>query len=248
MFAVWVIATLTICLGTLYFYYWHFTIKLGMGLSEKTSDWAAFADFTGGVLGPILSFISLIFLVHSLNLQRKSNLDLRKQIRDNEINEKVKSFETHLFNMINSQSQLLESFSLLIPKLGVGNTFTGVNAIIELENELELIALVGVDDEFITDYLEDVDQMDKIFSATRVFYIMIKLIEDRLSDKNGFNKDIRCEYYVTVINYTDFALIRLIMMSIQFFNYHSTSYLKNNIEFSDKIHDLGLSYSIYNRT
>lgn len=248
MFAVWVIATLTVCLGTLYFYYWHFTIKLGMGLSEQTSDWAAFADFTGGVLGPILSFISLIFLVHSLNLQRKSNLDLRKQIQDNEMNEKVKSFETHLFNMINSQSHLLESFALSISKLGLETTFTGANAIIELENEVELITLIGVDDEFISEYLDDIDQMDKIFSATRTFYIMIKLIEDRLSDEHGFSKLIRDEYYVTVINYTDFALIRLIMMSIQFFDFNSTSYLKNNAEFSEKVHELGLSYELYNRT
>ncbi|AVH32358.1 hypothetical protein AL475_11055 [Vibrio fluvialis] len=245
---IWVLlAAFISSMGVVFSYYYHFHLTLHYPISQKPEEWAQFASFIGGLLGPILTFFSLIFLVHSLNLQRKANIDLSNQIARNEKNEKLKSFETHLFNMINAQSTQLELFSLEIYKLGTPYQYQGAKAIIELENEIEAISEVQVTDVFISEYLEEVDSLDKIYSSIRAFSLMIKLICDKLSDENGFTLMDRREYYSTVLSYTDFALIRLILMSIQFLDCHPSASLKGNDEFKEQALELGLSFELYNR-
>ena len=244
----WILlAAFLTCVAVVWSYYSYFHMTLNYPLSLNPEVWAQFADFIGGLLGPLLTFFSLVFLVHSLNLQRKANTDLREEINRNKKDELVKSFEAHLFNMINSQSNQLENFSLTLNYLGQETTYSGSKAIIELERDIELISEVEVQDSFISEYIEDVDEVDKIFSSIRSFYIIIKLIDEKLSDKNGFNKNFRKEYYATVIGYTDFALIRLILMSIQFVNCAGSNYLKSNLEFKEQIEDFHLSFELYNR-
>ena len=89
-------------------YLGYFYFKLGYRISSDTAVWGALGDYFGGVLNPILSFISIILLISSLTLQREANTDLRKEIKRNEKNEKFRSFETQFFNMINSQKPHLD--------------------------------------------------------------------------------------------------------------------------------------------
>lgn len=245
---IWVlVAALLSSLGVVFSYFYHFHLILRYPISEKPEEWAQFADFIGGMLGPLLTFFSLIFLVHSLNLQRKSNDELKRQIVRNEKTERLKSFETHLFNMINAQTTQLELFALELFRLGVHYDFKGSKAIIELEKEVELISEAEVSDEFIGEYLEEVDSLDKIYSLVRSFSLMIKLIDEKLADENGFSLDERNEYYSTVINYTDFSLIRLIFMSIQFLDCGHSKELRENKEFEQEVIKLNLSFKLYNQ-
>lgn len=241
----YVVSAVISSIAVIIFYVYNFFHKLGYGLSDDPSDWASFSDYIGGILGPFLSFLSLVLLIRSLDLQRAANYELREQIRNTELNEKIKSFESHLFNMINLQSQFLEAFHLRLYRNGQEHNFKGPHAIIELEYIINLISDAQVGNEFISEYLDEVDQVDKIYTSLRSFYIMIKVINDKLSDENGFSSKLRKEYYTTVINYTDFSLLRLIMMGIQFIDCYPVEYLKENTEFKSTIEELGLSYNLY---
>ncbi|MCY1459504.1 hypothetical protein D3C76_1648140 [compost metagenome] len=74
---------------------------------------------------------------------------------------------------------------------------------------------------------------------------MVKMISEKLSDSNGFSLDDRASHYLTLINFTDFALLRLVMMSAQFMQFSSTDYLKSNKEFNVVLSETGLNYNLY---
>ncbi|RYF39255.1 MAG: hypothetical protein EOO38_23560, partial [Cytophagaceae bacterium] len=93
--------------------------------------------------------------------------------------------------------------------------------------------------------LEQIDGTDQIYGATRVFYNMVKMISDKLCDSNGFSLEDRASHYLTLINFTDFALLRLVMMSAQFMQFPSTEYLKSNSEFNTILTETGLNYNLY---
>ncbi|ENB2044961.1 hypothetical protein FUB10_001320 [Vibrio alginolyticus] len=253
----WLIVAAVGSIAVVLVYICYFWLILDFKLSGNVEVWAHFATYAGGLVTPFLTFLSLIFIVKSLDLQRLANLELRAQIKTTEKNEKLKFAENHLFNMINAQAQSVNSFSLSFFEGGERYDYEGSLAIIELEKRIEALSELNVledpalrldiDDEFISEYIGDADELDKIYSCTRAFYIMIKLIDNKLSDTEGFDRAIREEYFTTVINYTDYALIRLIMMAIQFTDWHPCKYLKSNIEFTSVIENMGLSYELYNR-
>jgi|10_taG_2_1085330.scaffolds.fasta_scaffold01006_16 uncharacterized membrane protein len=59
---------LSICAGAFYFY-----VGIGKDISPNGADWSDFGGFYGGVVGPILSFISIILLVYTINQQSEAN-------------------------------------------------------------------------------------------------------------------------------------------------------------------------------
>ena len=59
---------LSLCAGAFYFY-----VGIGKSISANGSDWSDFGDFYGGVAGPILSFISIILLIYTINQQADAN-------------------------------------------------------------------------------------------------------------------------------------------------------------------------------
>mgnify|MGYP006404063125 CR=1 FL=1 len=59
---------LTIFAGAFYFY-----VGVGKSISPNGADWSDFGGFYGGVVGPILSFISIILLVYTINQQSEAN-------------------------------------------------------------------------------------------------------------------------------------------------------------------------------
>lgn len=59
---------LTLCAGAFYFY-----VGAGRNISPNGADWSDFGGFYGGVVGPILSFISIILLVYTINQQSEAN-------------------------------------------------------------------------------------------------------------------------------------------------------------------------------
>jgi hypothetical protein len=79
----------------------------------------------------------------------------------------------------------------------------------------------------------------------RTFYNMVKLISEKLSDTNGFAVEDRRSHFLTLINFTDFSLLRLIMMSVQFIECHPSSYLKDNLEFTLVLKEVNLNYELY---
>ncbi|MDF9756423.1 hypothetical protein [Pseudomonas hunanensis] len=213
-------------------------------ISSDPAVWGQLGDYFGGLLNPALSFISLILLIKSLRLQNETNFDLRKEIKRNEKNESLQSFETLFFNMISSLQNNFNSFSINLPNLN-NKKINSQEAVIAIETVIEDMREKSYSDEAITEYLEEVDATDKIFSATRSFYIIAKTIEDKLTNDKGFSKADRISYIVTLINFTDFSLLRLIMISMQFMKYESTNFLIKSENFNEALSEVGLKYDLY---
>jgi hypothetical protein len=226
-------------------YVFKFYITLNYGVSNDSGAWAQLGDYVGGLLNPILGFISLVLLIKSLNLQNEANTDLRKELKNNDKTERIRSFEAQLFNMINSQKSLFDLFKAEFESNNEKSIKFGAEAVIEIENEIEKLRLLPDSDASIKDFLQEIDSTDQVFSVTRVFYIMVKMVSDKLSEQNGFSTEDRTAHINTLINFTDFSLLRLIMISMQFMDYHSVNFLKNDKEFQTVLNDLGLSYNLY---
>jgi hypothetical protein len=64
---------------SVYFYSFHST------LSKDASSWGDFGDFIGGTLSPILTFVSIIALVHTIELQRQQLQIARKELKNSKV-------------------------------------------------------------------------------------------------------------------------------------------------------------------
>lgn len=226
-------------------YIYNFSIKLDYDISTDSSVWGSFGDFVGGILNPTLSFITIILLIKSLTFQNDANLSLTNELKNTEKTGKSRAFESLFFNMLNSQKELFNIFKYEVTKAENNFSFLGVEAVIEIEEQIDKIRANSSKDEDITAFLEIVDSKEQLFGLTRSFYIMVKMITDKLSEENGFSDEDRNTHFLTLINFTDFSLIRLIMISVQFMDYHSTDYLKENEEFKSVLGELGLNYKLY---
>jgi hypothetical protein len=200
----------------------------GFQLSGDTAVWGQFGDYIGGTLNPILSFISIILLIKSVSLQNEANESLRDELTNSEKTERFRSFNSLFFSMIESQRVLLRELTI---GFGVGPIPVrekGAAAIIRLENEIEILQANQATKQDISEYIENLDKNDQIFGVLRAFYITVKMICEKLDDTLGFVDLERKEQTLTLINLTDFAQLRLVAIGIQFLDYPSCNYLKNN--------------------
>lgn len=213
----------------------------GYEFSNDSAIWGQFGDYVGGMLNPVLSFISLILLIKSLTLQNEANQDLRRELKENEKTEKMRSFSILFFNMIASQKTFLENLNIVFPS-GVKR---GVGAIINVEDTIDDLRAEGKNDDEIREYLEAIDSEDLIFGILRAFYITVKVVSDKLSDSNGFDHRDRRDYFLTLVNFTDFAQLRLIVLSVQFMKYEATKFIRESHEFCSVLDDVGLKLDPY---
>lgn len=221
-----------------------FACILGYGVSADSAIWGQFGDFMGGSLNPILSFISIVLLIKSLNLQNQVNVELREELADNKKTERLRAFSNVFFSMVTSQKSLLESFSVnfFVDK---GPISPGVSTIIQLEEEIEALRDGGSSDADIIQYIDEIDVNDRIFSLLRAFYITVKMVSEKLSDSNGFTIADRQDYLLTLVNFTDFAHLRLIIMAIQFSQYPAATYLRSNPDFIEVLTEVNLTLDLY---
>lgn len=226
-------------------YILNFYVVLDYGISGKTEVWAHLGDYAGGLLGPIFSFISLVLLIKSLQLQNEANISLQRELKNNEKTEKLRAFESLFFNMMSSQKEMFSHLKLSFMINGEEVDLSGVEAVIELENIIESSRESGSSTESVKKFIEEIDYKDQIFSILRAFYITVKLISEKLVDSQGFNSEDRKDHFLTLINFTDFAQLRLIMLVMQFMEYESVSYLRGNSEFNLILEEVSINYDSY---
>jgi hypothetical protein len=178
-------------------------------------------------------------------LQNEANSSLSNELKNSEKTEKTRAFESLFFNMLNSQKELFSLFKFETSRGENKVCFVGVEAVIEIEDQIDKVRDNSENDEDIRAFLVTLDSKDQLFGLTRAFYVMVKMITDKLSEENGFTSEDRKAHFLTLINFTDFSLLRLIMISVQFMDYHSTNYLKEHKDFEDIITELNLSYNLY---
>lgn len=241
----YVIAAIIAILIVLVSYFLQFYYMLNYNISDSPENWGQLGDYVGGLLNPILSFFSLILLIKSLGIQNHANKSLMDDLKNKEKAEKLRSFEVLFFNMINSQKLLFDTFEVRLMDNDKETFKKSVDAVLAIENEIRKIRLINESDSEINRFLEDIDYQDKLFGLVRVFYIIVKIISEKLSDNMGFTADDRKEHFNTLINFTEFSQLRMIKICIQFANYESTNYLKRNTEFNEIMTKVGLNTTIY---
>lgn len=217
---------------------------LDYSIANDSATWGQFGDYMGGSLNPLLSFITIILLIKSLNFEKESNIDLREQIQDNKKAEKLKSFSILFFNLISSQKLLLDNFTITSSEQEA-HLPSGVETIIYIENKIEKLRENGANNEEIKVLISEVDQQDRIYSILRAFYITVKITTDKLSNTHNFTEIDRKDHLLTLIHLTDFTHLRLIILAMQFTDYPASQYLRNNSEFTAVLKEVGMDLDLY---
>lgn len=232
-------------LGVVAAYVYQFIIVLGYGLAPDGASWENFGSYFGGVAGPILSFISLLFIVKTFGLQNEANESMKNQMKENERSERLKSFSSLFFNMIESQKTLLEKFKVAFAVNGVDVVKRGADAIMGIEHDVSGLRDIGASDASVKQYIHNMDRSDQIFGMLRAFYISVRMIMEKLSDDEGFSRKQREDYLSTLLNFTDFAQLRLVLMGIQFIECAASDYLSGAEEFVAVLDDMGIKLHLY---
>ncbi|GEM_PF-2424738 len=144
------------------FYFWQFH----HGFSPDQGDWGTFGDFTGGVLNPLLNFITIYLLITQF---KEVKSDLSQQRAD----DAIKAFESSFFTFTTIALNEFKTF-----EISQGNKiYKGSAAIGYIENFYDAAAESNQD---VYKALNDLDQSchDAIFSLTSSFCVVFKLIED----------------------------------------------------------------------
>lgn len=214
------------------FYYFNF----GMDgqLSQKTEVWGQFGDYVGGVVNPILSFITIFLLIHSIGLQRESNANLTSEIKRQEKLEEYKKFELRFFRLIESQEEGFSRFKICISQkeeteVSDDNQFEneeeilhGGAAVTFIEDCLLPLKDAGISKERIFQWLHSLDNDGSYFSLVRRFYLILKLV-----DANTLKKTERDEMYETLINLTDIKVVSLIAILSLHYDWYAIEYIKS---------------------
>ncbi|SOC56797.1 hypothetical protein SAMN05421509_107264 [Chromohalobacter canadensis] len=227
------------------FYFVNFYVKLGFRVSSDVSDWAALGDYMGGLLGPLLNFITIFILVKSLVFQKNSNEELKAEIEDNKKIGRLRSFENLFFNMLEAQNNIFDDLTLDVEVGGQLTVYKNADAVAVLEENIEDLRDAVISIEEIGKYLEDIDSADKLFGMLRSFYITVRIISEKLSNKEGFDFQDRESHFLTLINFTNFSHLRLVMLMVQFLECYPSSYLKEHEEFEGVLKKVGLSMKLY---
>lgn len=214
---------LVILLVTWGAYYFNFGIH-GV-LSAKTEVWGQFGDYVGGVVNPILSFVTIYLLIQSVSLQRESNDSLMKEINRQEKLEEYKKFELRFFRLLETQEESFDRFRISIGETDDGNIemLHGVAAVSYIENELSVLIDAKIERERVQGWLDSLDDDGAYFSLTRRFYLILKLINDNTASRSE-----RLELYEILMNLTDIKVISMIAILSVYYDWDVMKYIKSS--------------------
>ncbi|MDC4339175.1 hypothetical protein OHV41_13015, partial [Acinetobacter baumannii] len=165
----------------------------------------------------LLTFLTVILLISSINHQSSANEALASQIKMMEKNEKLKTFENLFFHLVQSQQNLYSKFKITIVKENEKYDIFTIQAVDKIETFFqEEKEHKGYEE--LKNIYKQLDKNYGIYDLLRAFSVVVNLIKDQLSDKNGFKSSDRIFYYEKLINLTEFANLRLICTALQFQN------------------------------
>lgn len=131
-------------------------------LSDVQGDWGTFGDFTGGVINPLLNFITIYLLITQY---RTSRDDMAREREEGD----VKAFESSFFTFTTIALNEYRDFEVKIS----GVSYKAAEAVSMIQNHIEKAvspkqALVDMDR----------DSHDVIYSLVAGFCVVFKLIQD----------------------------------------------------------------------
>ena len=160
-------------------YYYTF----GGDLSADQGSWGTFGDYTGGILNPLLNFITIYLLIKSFDAQEKSLQQALSQadqakadLAEARYNERLRAFESSLFNF--AEMALAEYRTL---KLKVG---TGKEDYIEAGESVAFIQRVITEKEqSFEEACGLINELDErtygsFYSVVKAFCALFKIVND----------------------------------------------------------------------
>jgi len=217
-----------VLVGVFSSYFFWFKFKLEYRLSESGEVWGQFGDFVGGILNPILSFITILILVISSLYQQKQNANTEK--RDN-----LKRLDDRFYGMLSYQREYYETAVISIN--------------VERKIPVKDIASVFEDMFFSSGNLSLIDQhsvKSSIFVMVRQFYLILKIIDEAYIDL-PLSEFERGKYYTWLLNMTDYSLVRLVFFCAFYYKgIPAFDYIRNNENFILEAKSLGIKSYIDN--
>lgn len=198
-----------------------FFFHLERNVSSSGEQWGQFGDFVGGILNPLLSFMTICILIKTSLAQEKQTEILDKR-------EKNKRFDDRFYAMV---TQLKQSFDNLSFNFGTNFKWDGVKLIKLMEDTL----FNGKD----MTHLQTPQYRNAIFPVVRQFYLLLKMIKDEFN-KGNIDEQELSDYYVWLINCTDYNLLRFVIFSSCYYDsVKASQYIVNTIDFISELRKLG---------
>lgn len=173
---------------------------------ERLQYWGQVGDYIGGTLNPLLSFLALMAVLHTIKLQRSELKEAREearlantiQVKQTEIFER-QNFESALFRLFEVHNRIMDRF--LTEKIAKKNIFQVVLSHIRLE----------------LSKLDEADQENLNISHSQKYYIIRQNEIDKLS--NAADSTLRKKYPEALSHY--FRNIYQILKTIDEYAYTS---------------------------
>ena len=221
-------------------YFIRFFLFDGQVLSASAEHWGQFGDFVGGVINPIIGFLTVVILV-------RQNYELTMEMDRSKRSDYTREFDTIFFNGLDRQKRVFDNFSINFSENNDCQEFFGSAAVVKIEDLISSMRNEGASVSDVRVKIEDIDadNFDKLFEIVRAFYILAVMSSERLDDKFGFNASDRNNKIKTAINFIDFAHVRILLICIQFMDNVPAIYLRSSQDFIDVANDLGLKIDVY---
>lgn len=152
-----------ILLGIVWVFYFS---NFNNGLSASQGDWGTFGDFTGGVVNPLLNFITIYLLITQY---KEASKDLKRQREE----DAIKSFEGSFFTFTTIALNEYKTYEIKFD----GEIYKSAEAIGFIQEFVEQSSKKG---EKVGIKFNELDQQlhDSIFSLISSYCVVFKLIED----------------------------------------------------------------------
>lgn len=163
-------------------------------VSDSPGDWGTFGDFTGGVLNPLLNFITIYLLITQYKTARD---DLEVQRSE----EKIKAFESSFFTFATFALNEYRSYELNIS----GKNYKSSEAVSYIQHYVTMAAGAGT---LYQDFNKlDTRANDTIYSLVASFCVVFKLIEESCP------VDVKSRYVNLFVMMLPAKIIYLLVMS-----------------------------------
>lgn len=190
--------------------YYVFAAYFGFSISKEPADWTLFSNYSQGVIGVYLAFVTFSGLIYTVFLQNKNISLLKDQLLQQEKQSLNVAIETHFFHLIGSYQNGLANFTY--------DGFAGQLAVSRImdhvDNCLNFSSFQGYDSQQVSGLAD-----------------LAKLIQDR-------KDSVEIQRFNLQIN-TFIALVKLIAVNINFVNLLKRAYeVSQEFEKPEKCYDM----------
>lgn len=198
-----------------------FFVHLSRSLSSSGEQWGQFGDFFGGVLNPILSFITICILIKTSIYQEKHNSLLEQR-------ERIKRFEDRFYGMM---GQVKNNFDKLTMNLNGEEKIDGKKILKIMED-----AIFSNNQ---TEFLNTNSFKENIFPVVRQFYLLLKMLETEYA-RGDISDESILDYNLWLINSTDYDILRFVILSSYYYDtIQASKFIVGNKRFIDEVKRLG---------